>query len=99
MHNPPSRDTLVADTQQRINALKEQFKLIGDTDQPKLDAATTDRITADVHAQVDSLIQRIVGADGGRVDVGGLQSALGSIFLSPMHGRRSTQGSRPAVAT
>jgi hypothetical protein len=42
--------------------------------------AAMDRIAADIHAQVDSFFQRMVDADGGRVDVGGLQSALQSIL-------------------
>jgi len=39
-----------------------------------------DRITAEIHAQVDSFLQRMVDADGGRIDAGGLQSALRSIL-------------------
>src|SRR5688572_1551949 len=59
----------------RVNCPPEVGRRIGDEM-----TTAMNRITVDIHAQVDAFVRRMVDADGARVDVGGLQSALQSIL-------------------
>lgn len=89
----PSRDKLVADAHQRIQTLNNSFEQIREGDEMM---SAMDRMTASIHAEVDSFIRRIVDAESGHLDIDRLQSRLREVLPQSDEPRSVYEGHSPS---